>query len=179
MYYVGGIPFAYDDIRHYGVLGMKWGIRRDKPYKSHATRKYERKLEKYRHVVGSKTAGMKVDVYKRRALRSAELDRRERDYAKSVTAGGNLLSRFLTLGSVGGKAYQAAMAVYGGNGKISRKVGAFATSFLGGRLGEMAVRAIAVRGGEYSIYRDGKKTLSGKVGDYLNKASKNPLPELS
>lgn len=28
MYYVGNIPFEYSDIRHYGILGMKWGIRR-------------------------------------------------------------------------------------------------------------------------------------------------------
>ena len=28
-YYIGTVPFGEDDIQHYGVLGMKWGVRKD------------------------------------------------------------------------------------------------------------------------------------------------------
>ena len=41
-----------DELMHYGVIGMRWGIRRARKngssytYKSHGQKKYERKLNK-------------------------------------------------------------------------------------------------------------------------------------
>lgn len=28
IYYIGSIPYSSDELRHFGILGMKWGIRR-------------------------------------------------------------------------------------------------------------------------------------------------------
>lgn len=76
-----------DELRHYGVIGMKWGIHRAKKkgttyhYKSHSTKKYERKLAKTQNKIANtsdkaKAAKLqaKADIYKNRGKRSAQHD---------------------------------------------------------------------------------------------------------
>lgn len=166
MYYIGSIPFAYDDIRHYGVLGMKWGVRKNPEYqyKSHGTKKYERKERKYR----ARGRDDKADIFARRAEKSRLIDRREQEYAKRVKAGGNFAVRLLSSGIIGGKGYQRALAMLGGTGDSRpltlKKIGAAVTSWFAGDMGVAMLKAVYVRSGENS--------LAGRVGDNFGKEAK-------
>ena len=49
-YYVGSMPFGANDIQHYGVKGMKWGIRKyqnaDGTLTAEGRRKYQNKYDR-------------------------------------------------------------------------------------------------------------------------------------
>lgn len=98
-----GVPSTptSDYLAHYGVLGMKWGIRRaakkgvDYSYKSHATKKYERLAEK----LAAKGKTDKAKKMANRAKRSREIDKGEEEFARGIGTGKAVGLSLLTGGS--------------------------------------------------------------------------------
>lgn len=103
-------------LEHYGVLGMKWGVHKAKKkgttytYKSHSTKKYERKAKK----AGNKGNKNKQKLYSQRAKRSSELDKRMQDMVSEVSAGQAFLEYALpTLGGIRMNAFRRSSAATG------------------------------------------------------------------
>ena len=131
------------ELYHYGVIGMKWGIRRARKnggtyaYKSHATKMYGKKAE--RAAVKGNTE--KAKKYKKYEKRSADLDRQMQSYAEKVSAG-KAVAQLLFLNS---RTY-AATKMMTGNTKYASRAAGYINSWLLAGLGDMPVRAAYVRG---------------------------------
>lgn len=139
-----GMFMSEDELKHYGVVGMKWGVRRARnkgttySYKSRATKKYEKKSEKAKERGDS----IKSEKFKKYAKKSAKLDKGMEDTARKMSAGRTAAATLLN-GPFSTKTY-AAMRGAGYN-KGTSAASAAVINYLAGPFGTSAVRALYVR----------------------------------
>lgn len=93
MYYVGSMPVGPNDIQHFGILGMKWGVRRyrneDGSLTDAGKARYSRQLQKEASKDAKRYADAKMyygeGAGTRRKLLKAELDKKRKssqEYSK-------------------------------------------------------------------------------------------------
>ena len=130
------------ELYHYGVLGMKWGVRRASKkgttyaYKSHATKVYGKKAVKAEKKGNTDRAAK----YRKYEKRSAKLDRQMQDYATKTKVGKAIVQSLL----LNTRTYAATKMATGNDPVISRAAGVI-NGYLAAFVGEMPVRAIYVR----------------------------------
>ena len=153
-----------DYLEHYGVLGMKWGIHRAAKkgttysYQSHATKKYKKaaakliaKANKAQNKEKASKLNNKARKYENRAKRSAEIDRGEESYARSLSTAKAIGLAGLGGGStMKGYAQHRAIAKQKGNNVTGHKVIAAVRSMHTGSLGSRIAKAGYIRQDEKS-----------------------------
>lgn len=120
-----------DILCHYGVLGMKWGIRKNygskKPYvyKSYGQKRYEKKVSKLEKLAKSKDSlsyrrNRKLDISRRKLKMYQERDRNRQNYAQETSVGRSIAKTIL-FGPLGTGNYNRFRAA--GHGRIVSALG--------------------------------------------------------
>lgn len=148
-----------DELMHYGVVGMKWGVRRAAKkggsynYTSFGTKRYKRIADR-----AAKRGNVeKQKKYEQYHKKSVEMDRKMQANA-TKNSGKRAVLKTLVNGPLGGKTYEAVKVASGNSKYISRAAGTVAGQ-LTGPFGAAAARALYVRG------HDGKSLARGVTRD--------------
>ena len=195
--YYGASSTPTDDfLAHYGVIGMKWGIRRaakkgkNYEYKSHATKKYEKAAAKLSakaaNSTGEKAEKLKAksSVMANRAKRSKEVDKGEEEYARSLSTGKALGLAALPGGANVLKAYaqHRAMSKQKGKDATGSKIASALEASYTGTYGSRQRKAGYIRQDEkkkglnkwgHRQMSEGRKAFSDAIDPFANMYNKN------
>lgn len=145
-----------NELTHYGVVGMRWGIRKaqvtGKPYsyKSHGQKKYDKKVDKYESKGKTNTSGYnkakdKQMLYKLR-------DKNRQDYAERTGVGRSILKTAL-LGPFGNGSYNRMRA--SGYGRVGS---ALVSNVILSTAG-LPINVLLTRGAEFKTARTQRDTI--------------------
>ncbi len=118
--------YNYDQLKHYGVLGVKWGIRRYQNYDGSYTKKglarYNKKLSEYESLKIKKKNGLASRDEVRKAKRELNSAYRKLSNDKKADQGKALYAKGKTITTNTGKAYTAEIAIIAGSGIVNRVI---------------------------------------------------------
>ena len=133
-----------------GVEGYEYKSRLTKHHEKYAEKRAAKadELEAKGKTAKAEKMRAKSEMNAKKAEYNREIDKRMQTYSKSVKTGGNIAARVLTSNSIGGKAYQTALAAFNGQNRedTTKKVGAWLVGNLGqttlGMFGDLGIRAV-------------------------------------